>query len=281
MKTAEDLKTLVKEKYAAIAEQSKEANAASCCGVDSNCGIDYSIFSEDYTSKDGYVADADLALGCGIPVDYAGMKPGQTILDLGSGAGNDVFVARSIVGETGEVIGLDMTEAMIAKAKANAAKLGFGNVDFRLGDIEDMPLTANKADVIISNCVLNLVPDKQKAFSEIQRVLKPGGHFCISDVVLKGQLPENLKDAAEMYAGCVSGALQKGEYLGIVHETGFEGVTVQTEKEIIVPDEILLNYLSQEELAKFKESGMGIYSITVKGVKAGGEPCCDPESGCC
>ena len=281
MKTAEDLKTLVKEKYGAIAEQSKESNAASCCGVGVDCGVDYSIFSEDYSQKEGYVADADLALGCGIPVDFAGLKPGQTVLDLGSGAGNDVFVARTIVGDSGKVIGVDMTEAMIEKAKKNAEKLGFQNVQFRLGDIENMPVAANKADVVISNCVLNLVPDKEKAFAEILRVLKPGGHFCISDVVLKGKLPENLKDAAEMYAGCVSGALQKGEYLGIVHETGFENVTVQTEKEIKVPDEILLSYLSEAELDEFKKSGMGIYSITVKAEKAGGEPCCDPESGCC
>ena len=281
MKTAEELKTLVKEKYGEIAEQSKEQNAVSCCGVGTSCNeMDYSIFAEDYTSKEGYVADADLALGCGIPVDYAGMKPGQTVLDLGSGAGNDVFVARTIVGKEGEVIGLDMTEAMIEKARNNAKKLGFDNVKFRLGDIEKMPFSANRVDVIISNCVLNLVPDKKQAFSEIHRVLKPGGHFCISDVVIKGQLPEGLQHAAEMYAGCVTGAIQKWEYLGIIHETGFENVTVQTEKEIVIPDEILLNYIPSEELDQFKASGSKIMSITVKGEKAGAEPCCEPGT-CC
>lgn len=260
----EELKSIVKEKYAEIALQSRQENEASCCGATGCCGdVDYTIFSENYEKLEGYNPEADLGLGCGIPTEFAQIKPGDTVIDLGSGAGNDCFVARSLVGETGKVIGIDFTEAMIDKARNNAENLGFNNVEFRYGDIEKMPVTANKADVIVSNCVLNLVPDKVKAFSEIFRVLKPGGHISVSDVVLRGDLPLNLKQAAEMYAGCVSGAIQINDYLQIIENCGLENIKVQKEKIISIPDEILLNYLNQEELDSFKTSGTGIYSITV------------------
>lgn len=260
----EELKQTVKEKYSEIALQTKEQNESSCCGSTGCCGdTDYTIFSENYAHLEGYNPDADLGLGCGIPTEFARIKQGDTVIDLGSGAGNDCFVARSLVGETGKVIGIDFTEAMIEKARLNAEKLGFNNVEFRFGDIEKMPVTANKADVIISNCVLNLVPDKEKAFSEIYRVLKPGGHLSVSDVVLRGELPEQLKNAAEMYAGCVSGAIQKDAYLEVMKHCGLESIVVQKEKMITVPEDILLNYLSPDELNSFKASGTGIYSITV------------------
>lgn len=260
----EELKNLVKEKYGEITLQSRQENETSCCGATGCCGdVDYTIFSENYQKLEGYNPDADLGLGCGIPTEFAQINPGDTVIDLGSGAGNDCFVARSLVGETGKIIGIDFTEAMIDKARANAEKLGFNNVEFRYGDIEKMPVTANKADVIISNCVLNLVPDKVKAFSEIFRVLKPGGHLSVSDVVLKGELPETLKQAAEMYAGCVSGAIQKDDYLQMMADCGLNNIKVQKEKMISVPDEILLNYMSEAELGEFKNSGTGIYSITV------------------
>ncbi|MCD6659545.1 MAG: arsenite methyltransferase [Lentimicrobium sp.] len=269
----EELKSLVKEKYSEIALQSKLENETSCCGSGGCCSdIDYSIFSESYSHLQGYNPDADLGLGCGIPTEFAQIKEGDTVIDLGSGAGNDCFVARSMVGETGKVIGVDFTEAMIEKARENAEKLGYNNVEFRYGDIEKIPVTANKADVIISNCVLNLVPDKVKAFSEIYRVLKPGGHLSVSDVVIKGDLPENLKQAAEMYAGCVSGAINMEDYTGIIAECGFQKIVVQKEKAVIIPDKILLNYLDDKELEEFKNSGTGIYSITVyaeKPVKSG------------
>lgn len=261
---SDDLKNVVKEKYSEIALQNKQQNETSCCGVGSSCcGVDYTIFSESYEKLQGYNTDADLGLGCGLPTEYAKIKKGDTVIDLGSGAGNDCFVARAIVGEVGMVIGIDMTEAMINKAIANSDKLGFKNVQFRLGDIENMPITANKADVVISNCVLNLVPDKQKAFSEIFRVLKCNAHFSISDVVLIGTLPENIAKAAEMYAGCVSGAIQKDEYLSIIEKTGFVNIQVQKEKAIVIPDEILLKYLSANELQDFKTANIGIFSITV------------------
>ncbi len=263
-----DIKKIVKEKYSEIANQTKEKNETSCCGVgNSCCGVDYTIFSENYEHLAGYNKDADLGLGCGLPTQYAKIKRGDTVIDLGSGAGNDCFVARAIVGEEGLVIGIDMTEAMIDKARKNAEKLGYNNVQFRLGDIEDMPVGGNKADVVISTCVLNLVPDKRKAFSEIYRVLKFGGHFSISDVVLVGNLPEGLAKDAEMYAGCVSGAIQKEEYIRIIEETGFVNISIEKEKQVVIPDEILLKYISEEELVNFKESKTGIFSITVYGEK--------------
>lgn len=259
-----ELKLIVKEKYSEIANQSKEQNQSSCCGSTGCCStVDYSVFSDNYSNVKGYNPEADLGLGCGIPTEFAQIKEGDTVIDLGSGAGNDCFVARALTGENGKVIGVDMTEAMIEKARINAARLGFANVEFRLGDIENLPVTANKADVVISNCVLNLVPDKRKAFSEIYRVLKPGAHLSVSDVVLQGELPEKLKSAAEMYAGCVSGAIQKDEYLEVMKLSGLENIGIKKEKLIQVPEEILSNYMTDSEIDAFRKSGSGIYSITV------------------
>ena len=206
-------------------------------------------------------------LGCGLPTEFAGIKPGDSVLDLGSGAGNDCFIARTIVGETGQITGLDFSEEMLEKAKQNLKKAGFTNMEFVRGDIEDIPLPDSTFDVVLSNCVLNLVPDKQKAFSEIYRVLKPGGHFCISDVVINGQLPAELKEAAEMYAGCVSGATEKQEYLKIIEKQGFSQVEIHKEKPIVIPENILAKYLNESELKKFTISGTGIFSITVTSKK--------------
>jgi arsenite methyltransferase len=284
MNSHTEIKELVKEKYGEIARQSREQNAASCCGATGCCTTDvYNIMSDDYTQLEGYNADADLGLGCGLPTEFAQIKEGDTVIDLGSGAGNDCFVARKLTGERGKVIGVDFTDAMVARARENAEKIGFHNVEFRLGDIESLPVSSNVANVVISNCVLNLVPNKHKVFSEIYRVLKPGAHFSISDIVLEGELPAELRQAAEMYAGCVSGAIQESEYLGIIAEAGFANVVIQKRKKITVPDEILLSYLSAEKLAQLKESGSGIYSITVYAEKAAKDArnCCEPGSGCC
>jgi arsenite methyltransferase len=278
MQTDQDLKEMVRQKYSEIALQDKDTNAASCCGSGCCSTEVYNIMSDDYTKMEGYNPDADLGLGCGLPTEYARIKPGDVVIDLGSGAGNDCFIARSQTGESGKVIGIDFTEAMIAKARANAEKLGFHNVEFRQGDIEHMPVTAGMADVIVSNCVLNLVPNKKNVVNEIYRVLKSRGHFSISDIVLVGGLPQNIQTAAEMYAGCVSGAIQKDEYLDIIKAAGFETITIQKEKQIIIPDDILSQYLSPAEIETFKHSGTGIYSITVYARKP---DCCTPGSGCC
>lgn len=261
----DELKQLVKEKYGEIALQKKEMNEASCCGSTGGCcgPVDYTVMAEDYSSLPGYVADADLGLGCGLPTEFAQIKPGDTVVDLGSGAGNDAFVARSIVGEKGKVIGIDMTEPMIEKARRNAEKLGFTNVEFRLGDIESMPIENETADVVVSNCVMNLVPNKQKAFAETFRILKSGGHFSISDIVLKGELPPALKNAAVMYAGCVAGAQQLDEYLTTIKNAGFVNITIQKEREINVPNELLLQFITLDQLRDLKKQNVGIYSITV------------------
>lgn len=279
MKTNEQLKQLVKDKYTEIALQSKEQNESSCCGSGCCSTEVYSIMSDDYTQLEGYNADADLGLGCGLPTEFAQIKTGDTVIDLGSGAGNDCFIARSIVGETGKIIGIDFTEAMIIKARENAAKLNYSNVQFRMGEIEHLPVPDNYADVIVSNCVLNLVPDKAAAFSEIFRVLKPGAHFSVSDIVLEGELHDSLKEAAEMYAGCISGAIQKDTYINLIKEKKFTDVIIQKEKVISIPKDILSQYLSPQEVEAYNQSHAGIYSITVFGVKPLTGSCCGPA--CC
>jgi len=277
--TDEQLKEIVRDKYSAIAEQDKETNASSCCGSGCCSTEVANIMNDDYSTLEGYEPDADLGLGCGLPTVFANIKSGDTVIDLGSGAGNDCFIARNETGETGKVIGIDFTEAMIEKARANAERRGFVNVEFRQGDIEHMPIGPNRADVVVSNCVLNLVPNKDAVFAEIFRVLKPGGHFSISDVVLVGDLPDALQRDAEMYAGCVAGAIQKSDYLHLIEKNGFEKLTIQKEKAIIIPQDILTRYLSPEEAKGFGSTDSGIYSITVYAEKpltgsCGCEGCC-------
>jgi len=295
MKSAEDLKNIVKEKYGEIASQDKEQNAASCCGATPTSNKVYSIMMDDYSNVEGYNADADLGLGCGLPTQFAKIKEGDTVVDLGSGAGNDCFVARHEAGVSGKVIGIDFTESMIEKARMNSEKMGYNNVEFRFGDIEEMPVVDSSVNVVVSNCVLNLVPNKEKVIAEISRVLKPGGHFSISDIVLVGELPEALRQDAEMYAGCVAGAIQKEDYLNQISNAGFKNITIQKEKVITLPDDILVKYLSDKELDGIKSRETGIFSITVYAEKPGDktkninieekevstEACCSPESNCC
>ena len=281
MSNNEALKEMVREKYSQIALQPQSQNAASCCGATSCCSTEvYNIMADSYESLEGYAPEADLGLGCGLPTEFAKIKAGDTVIDLGSGAGNDAFVARAVTGETGKVIGVDFTPAMIALANQNAEKLGYNNVQFRLGDIDDMPITSSSADVVVSNCVLNLVPNKHKVFSEIYRVLKPGAHFSISDIVLHQSLPERLSSVAELYAGCVSGAILKSEYLSIIEQSGFMNVTIQREKAIVIPEEILTEYASDDELPALRD---GIVSISVYAEKPAKDErnCCTPGAGCC
>lgn len=291
MRTAEELKSIVKEKYGDIAKKStasdssvpssSSVSSSSCCGgneekkdsetttscCSGNEEKDYSILAEDYANLKGYNPDADLQLGCGIPTKYARINEGDTVVDLGSGAGNDCFVARALTGEKGRIIGLDFTEAMVSKAKANAQKLGYTNVEFVLGEIERISLPDNTADVVVSNCVMNLVPDKEAAFKETYRILKTGGHFSISDIVLQGNIPEGLRNDAAMYAGCVSGALQKKEYLDIVRKAGFKNLVIQIQKKMELDDAIYLKYFTEEEVENFKKSFKGIFSITLNAEK--------------
>lgn len=295
MKNEQELKNIVKERYTKIAEQGKVENASSCCGATTPSTKVYNIMMDDYSETNGYAEDADLGLGCGLPTQYAKIKEGDTVIDLGSGAGNDCFVARHETGAQGKVIGIDFTPIMIEKARANADKLGYNNVEFREGDIDKMPVGDSSADVIVSNCVLNLVPNKKKVFGEMFRVLKSGGHFSVSDIVLIGELPEALKTDAEMYAGCVAGAIQKEEYLQLMLDQGFENIKIQKEKPIVLPDDILGKYLSRAEIKNFNMGRTGIFSITVyaekpsklekkankKGSEIQSKAPCTPNNGCC
>lgn len=267
MESSEDLKNLVRRAYGEIATKIDACCSTTCCGVSETTAQDFTIFAEDYTKLEGYNPDADLKLGCGVPTEYAAIKDGDVVVDLGSGAGNDAFVARKLTGPKGRVIGIDMTPQMIEKARANAKALEAENVEFRLGEIEAMPVSDSSVDVVISNCVLNLVPDKEKAFREMYRILKPGAHFSISDVVLAKPLPEGLQKAAEMYAGCVAGASLKEDYLKLINDEGFVNVHVQAEKAISVPDDVLAKYLEEEEIVKLKSDGSIILSVTVYGEK--------------
>ena len=259
-------KKVVREVYGEIATSSSSScGCCSSCGESSDIPVKDVAFNDDYTGLEGYNPDADLSLGCGIPTDVIDILPGQTIVDLGSGAGNDCFVAGRLVGDDGQVIGVDMTRNMIELAKENAEKLGVSNVKFRLGDIEDLPITAKKADVVISNCVINLVPDKGAAFNEIRRVLKPGGYFSISDVVVEGIIPEVLREQANFYAGCVSGAVSLKEYLYLINQTGFKNVSVRKRKRLELPDSLLKDILDEVEYRLYQEAEIGIYSVTVYG----------------
>jgi arsenite methyltransferase len=274
MTAAIEIKSVVRAKYGAIA-----AGAARGCGCAPTCCGEGALdmIGDAYADLAGYVADADLGLGCGVPTRLAGIEQGDVVLDLGSGAGIDAFIARRSVGEAGRVIGVDLTEAMIERARANAAKIGYGNVEFRLGEIEHLPVQADTIDVVISNCVLNLVPEKAKAFAETWRVLKPGGHFCVSDIIGPAPLPDGIRMAAALYVGCVAGAMPETEYLAVIREAGFDDVRVAERKPVALPDEVLREHLSEAELSTFRESGVGLLSVTVLGTKPGaccGNDCC-------
>jgi arsenite methyltransferase len=234
---AEEIKDVVRSTY------SKAAQSGTGCGCGCSTLDDPGVFmDESYGGQEGYVEDADLGLGCGIPTDVAGIEAGHRVLDLGSGAGIDAFIARELAGDGGHVTGVDFTPEMVELARVNKAKLGYENVDFLHGDIEQLPLGDDQIDVVVSNCVLNLVPDKEKAFREMARVLTPGGHFCISDVVTRGDLPENVRRSAELYAGCVAGAMDQDEYVSLLQQAGFENVTILKERDVRVPDLALESY---------------------------------------
>ena len=263
MKTERDIKKIVEEKYSAIARQNSRAGDEGCCGSKDEKVEVFDIMADDYGTMAGYTGEADLGLGCGLPTKFARIQKGDTVIDLGSGAGNDCFIARHECGPEGRVIGVDFSRPMIDRARTNARKLKFDNVEFLYGDIEDLPVDDGIADVVVSNCVLNLVPDKARVFSEILRVLRPGAHFSISDIVSTGDLPEGIKEAAELYAGCVAGAIPKQEYLDLIRQTGFVRLKLQKDKPIEIPEEILAKYLSPEDIELYRKESGRIHSISV------------------
>jgi arsenite methyltransferase len=268
MKASNDqLREMVRDKYAEIARDAPDGCGTSCCEGQRQPAMDYSMIGDAYEGVSGYMAEADLGLGCGLPVEHAGLHRGQTVLDLGSGAGLDAFVARGLVGEHGRVIGVDMTAEMIARARQNAQKSGVDNVEFRLGEIEHLPVLSDSIDVVISNCVLNLVPDKARAFAEIYRVLKPGGHFCVSDIVASADLPDWVQGIAEAYAGCVAGAIPRESYLEVIGESGFNRVTVAAERRIEVPADLLARSLTDQQRDEAERTDLHVLSVTVTAFK--------------
>jgi arsenite methyltransferase len=273
VKDQENIKKAVQERYGKIAEE-----ASSCCGPKSSCGCGSSS-SRDVSASIGYSgeqmqsvpSDANLGLGCGNPVAIASLKPGETVLDLGSGAGFDCFLAANQVGKNGKIIGVDMTPAMISKARQNAKKGEYTNVEFRLGEIENLPAADNSVDVIISNCVINLAPDKAKVFAEAYRVLKPGGRFMISDLVVLKELPEVIRESVQAYVGCIAGALLKDDYLKTVEKTGYKNIKVISEKTYPIgdylDDPMIQSFLKQFGNDEAKEAAASVVSITLTGIK--------------
>ena len=225
------VKDKVRERYSKIAE----GEIKNCCDDTTNSCESVSItdtMTEKYSAADleGIPEEANLGLGCGTPTAFVDLHEGETVLDLGSGAGIDVFIAAKRVGPTGRAIGVDMTTEMIKKARENARKVKLDNVEFRLGEIENLPVEHGTIDRVISNCVINLVPNKEKAFREIYRVLKAGGSFVVSDIVSIGEIPEAIRQDLELWAGCVAGAIRKEEYLSTIKQSGFENISVLSEK---------------------------------------------------
>ena len=268
MRSEDEIRTLVRERYGAIVREGESCCAPASCGCGAEMAPDgLNMIGDAYAGVAGHLAEADFNLGCGVPTRHAALAAGETVLDLGSGAGNDVFIARHEVGPKGRVIGVDMTPEMIVKARANASKLGYDNVEFRLGEIEQMPIEAGSVDVVISNCVLNLVPDKTSAFAEMFRVLRPGGRFCVSDIVATGELPGPVQDAAGLYVGCVAGAMPEADYLALLSGVGFERVHVAEAKSVAIPDDALAPHMDAAELAAFRASGIVLKSVTVLGFK--------------
>jgi arsenite methyltransferase len=265
--TAEALKKEVSDFYGGIARAQTSSGCgpgSACCGVSPGASM-----SESYEGKEGYLADADLGLGCGVPTEFADLRAGHTVLDLGSGAGNDAFVARATVGDTGHVIGVDMTPDMLARARENAASRGFNNVEFRLGEIEHLPVTSGTVDRILSNCVLNLVPDKDAAHREMFRVLKPSGSFSVSDIAMEGAVSPEIRSAAALYVGCVSGAVTRDAMVRSLEAAGF--TNVQMPKVVTYPIDVAMvrDFLPAGADAETLLKDVQVYKITVTGTKPG------------
>jgi arsenite methyltransferase len=222
-----DVKEFVKKRYGRVASKAKSCGPCSCPsdGIEQAMSIGYS----DADLRDVPGEALAMGMGCGNPAAFADLKPGEVVLDLGSGGGMDVFLAAKKIGSKGKVIGVDMTDQMIEKATETASRYGYANVEFRKGEIENLPVEDESIDVVISNCVVNLTPDKVRAYSEVFRVLRPGGRLLISDLVTQGDIPEDIKRSFDAWADCIAGALEREEYLRTIHTAGFQGVTVVCE----------------------------------------------------
>jgi arsenite methyltransferase len=273
MKT-DEIKMAVKVGYGQVARE-----AGRCCDKENCCGVSYAI---EASRENGYTEEvmksvpenANLGLGCGNPIAIASLKPGETVLDLGSGAGFDCFIAAGIVGPTGRAIGVDMTPEMLSRAQANTESGGYTNVEFREGEIENLPVDSNTVDAVISNCVINLSPDKPRVFAEAFRVLKPGGRLMVSDIVLNRELPEYVRDSVRAYVGCISGAVLKEDYLGAIKDAGFDQVEILEQKmypidflqsDATVQAAIKKLKRSDEQVARELENT--VLSVSVKAVK--------------
>jgi SAM-dependent methyltransferase len=265
MTTNTPIHDVVREHYA---ERIKDN--ASCCGPDACCSTNSDLYPVDLlaTLPEG---ESAISYGCGDPITLASLKPGQTVLDLGSGAGLDCFFAAKQVGETGKVIGVDMTPEMLERARSSAKRLNLSNVEFRQGYIEDLPVESNTVDVVISNCVINLSPDKSRVFAEIFRVLKPGGKLAVSDIVTDGPLPEVVKQSLSAWAGCVAGAVEASEYIGMMEAAGFTNISITPvffDKETVdsalndMKDVIELKTISRDDVYK------AVYSAKITAYKS-------------
>lgn len=275
-KQADEIRQNVRESYAEVAESSNKGNScgteSSCCGVSDDAAINTLVSTRlGYSENDleQVPEGADMGLGCGNPRAIASIQKGETILDLGSGGGFDCFLAASETGDSGHVIGIDMTPTMVSKARSNAVKGKYTHVEFRLGEIEHMPVANDVIDVIISNCVINLSPDKHQVFSEAFRVLKPGGRLAISDVVASTELPDEIKNDLTLYSGCMAGASQITDLKSILEKNGFEQINIAPKDE-------------SKDFIKDWAPGQGIedyvLSATIEAVKPGagcsGNSCC-------
>ncbi|MGA3084645.1 MAG: arsenite methyltransferase [Thermodesulfobacteriota bacterium] len=274
MKT-EEIKKVVRDRYAQVAQQK-----SSCCGPAASC-CGPTLQTEILSKRIGYQEEdlkavpegANLGLGCGNPLAHSALKEGDTVIDLGSGAGFDCFLAANQVGKNGRVIGVDMTPEMIDKARQNAQKGNYANVEFRLGEIENLPVADNKGDMIISNCVINLSPDKPRVFKEAFRVLKPGGRLMVSDVVLLKELPEEIKNSVSAYVSCLGGAVMKEDYLEAVKEAGFAEIRIMDEKtfpvDLMTNDPTVKAVAENLNVSQEKAEGLAksVASIKVSGIK--------------
>lgn len=276
-KRDKNIKNIVKDGYGEIAKQ-----GSSCCSSSSCCGGGNS--AKNISKAVGYSDEeigsvpegANLGLGCGNPVAIASLKEGEVVLDLGSGAGFDAFLAASKVGKSGRVIGVDMTPEMIERARANALKGNYDNVEFRFGDIEELPVEDNSVDIVISNCVINLSPDKESVFKEAFRVLKPGGRIMVSDLVLEKELPDKIKESIEAYVGCLAGAVKKEDYIKFIEEAGFKGIKIISQ--VNYPIEAMANDATAKAIMKdsciketdLKNIGNSVVSVKIYAQKRAG-----------